>query len=105
MLKLNSIAINTVTDGWDDIFSDTILTVLPLAYIEHIALTFKNGKSWIIPIPPRRSKQLVEFESGVDELIYSYRKEIRDVDVKINTRKVKKVVEKAVKKMLSKINN
>lgn len=92
-----------VIDVWPEVFSEVTLNVLPLAYVDTVLINFKDGKSWEIGISPGKNTKLKEFEKGISDIIRSYEDHIDDVDVKINTIKVKRDVQKSIKKMLRKI--
>lgn len=92
-------------DYWEDVFNEVTLNVLPIDYVEKILIIFKDGKSWEIDISKKQShKALITFKEGLFEILKSYEEFIDYVDVKIDTERVKKVVEKSIKKMLRKTN-
>ncbi len=104
-MKGGNILPDEVVDVWPEVFGEVTLNVLPVEYIETVLINFKDGKSWEIDIPPSRDQRtkLKDFRSGLDEMLYSYKDVIDEVDVKIDTVKIKKDVEKSIKKMLKKI--
>ncbi len=93
-----------VIDVWPEVFSEVTLIVLPVQYVETVRIIFKDGKTWEIDIEPgNKRKKLKEFEDGLSEILKSYKEYIDKVDVKIDTDKVKKDVEKSIKRMLKRI--
>lgn len=92
-----------VIDVWPEVFSEVTLNVLPLEYVETILINFKDGKTWEIGVTPNKRKVMQDFESGLSEIFKSYQDFIDEVDVKINTTKVKKDVEKSIKKLYKKL--
>ena len=104
-MKGGNVLPDEVVDVWPEIFGEVTLNVLPVDYIEVVLINFKNGKSWQIEMPPgnNRQKKLKDFRAELDEMLYSYKDYIDEVDVKIDTEQIKKDVEKSIKKMLKKI--
>lgn len=93
-----------VIDIWPEIFSEVTLNVLPFEYVETVLISFKDGKTWEINVDPtNKRKKLTEFQDGLDEILKSYKEHINEVDVKIDTDKVKKDVEKSIKRMLKRL--
>ena len=93
-----------LSNTWPDVFDGVTLNVLPAHYVEAIRISFKDGKTWEIEMEPGNKKKSVkEFQDGVSEILASYKEYIDEVDVKIDTNKVKKDVEKSIKRMLKRI--
>ncbi len=92
-------------DDWDKVFNEVTLNVLPVDYVQKVLINFKDGKSWEIGIAPKSPrKKLNEFKDGLFEILDAYEDHIDHIDVKIDTSRVRKDVEKSIKKMLRKIN-
>jgi len=92
-----------VIDAWPEVFNEVTLNVLPLEYVRTVLINFKDGKTWEISVTPTTRSKMVEFEKGLSEILRSYEDHIQEVDVKINTKKVRRDVEKSIKTMLRKI--
>ena len=93
-----------VIDVWPEIFSEVSLNVIPTEYVESVLINFKDGKSWEIEIDSKsKGKKRFDFKDGVCEILKSYKEYIDDVDVKIDTYKLKNDVEKSIKRMLKRI--
>lgn len=93
-----------VINVWPEVFEGVTLNVLPVEYVEAVLINFKDGKSWEIEIKAdKNNKDIKEFQASLCEILKSYKENIDEVDVKINTEKVKKDVKKSIKKMLKKI--
>jgi|688.fasta_scaffold150673_3 hypothetical protein len=93
-----------IVDIWPEIFNEVTITALPLLYVEKVRINFKDGKTWELGISSKNNKKdLKKFEEGVSEILKTYDEFIEEVDVKINTGKVRKDVEKSIKRMLKKI--
>ena len=92
-----------VIDVWPEVFNEVTLNVLPLEYVHTVLINFKDGKLWEINVTPSTRSKMQEFEKGLAEILKSYEDHIKEVDVKINTKKVRRDVEKSIQKMLRKI--
>lgn len=93
-----------IIDVWPEVFGEVTLNVLPVEYVEAVLINFKDGKSWEIDIESgNKRKKLKEFQDGLAEILKSYKEHIDEVDVKIDTGKVRKDVEKSIKRMLKRI--
>lgn len=92
-----------VIDAWPDVFNEVTLNVLPLEYVHTVLINFKDGKTWEINVTPSERTKMREFEKGLSEILKSYEEHIDDIDVNINTKKVRRDVEKSINKMLRKI--
>ena len=104
MRKHNEELIEKDVDEWSALFREIELNVVPLNYVDAVLLRFKDGDCWEIPIPAKtRLATLVELEDNIAELIQAYEQYIYKVDIKIDTDKIKKDVEKAIKKMSKKL--
>ena len=105
MMSHNKPLPDEVIDAWPEIFSEVTLNVLPLEYVRTVLINFKDGKSWEIGLRDgNKRKNLRSFEQGLSEILRSYEDFIDEVDVQIDTGKVKRHVEKAVKKVLNNLN-
>jgi hypothetical protein len=95
---------DTVIDSWPEVFGEVTLNVLPLPYVEAVLILFKDGKMWEMGISRKNNKKkLQEFHKGLTEILATYEDYIEEIDVKINTDKVKRDVEKSIKKMFNKL--
>lgn len=93
-----------IVDIWPEIFNEVTITALPLLYVEKVRINFKDGKTWELGISSKNNKKdLKKFEEGVTEILNTYDEFIEEVDLKINTAKVIKDVEKSIKRMLKKL--
>ena len=92
-------------DRWVEIFDEVTLgKELPLLYIKALIIHFDDGRNWEIVIGRNNHKnKLEEFRRGLDEIFSSYQDQIMDVNVNINTTKIKRDVTKSVNRMLNKL--
>lgn len=100
----NRKARNEVSDAWGDVFDNVTLTQLPFEYIHTVLINFKDDTTWEITLTTYTDEQRAEFAMGFDEILLTYKESIYDLDIKIDTKKVKRDVKKAVKRIFKKIN-
>lgn len=92
-----------VIECWPEVFSEVKLNVLPLRYLHAILVTFKDGKTWEIRITPADIKKGWDpFEKSLSELFRHYEERITSVDFKLDTKKIKKDIERSTKNFLKK---
>lgn len=104
MKKVGKQLPDEVIDVWPEVFGEVTLNVLPIEYVEAVLINFKDGKSWEIEIESgNKRKKVKEFQDGLTEILKSYKDHIDEVDVKIDTSKVKEDVQKSIKRMLKRI--
>ena len=104
MSKRHRLLPEEVIDVWPEIFGEVILTQLPFQYIEAILLTFKDGTSWEIDLDRKNKKsKFKDHEQHLLEILESYDDVLQIIDVKIDTSRVKKDVERSIKRMLKRI--
>jgi len=93
-----------VTDTWGDVFDNVTLTKLPYEYIHTVLINFKDDTTWEITLTTYTEEQRTEFAIGFAEILLTYKESIDDIDIKIDTKKVKRDVKKAVKRIFKKLN-
>ena len=92
-----------VIEHWPEVFGDVKLNVLPLRYLHTVLVTFNDGKIWEIRISAVTKRQgWPVFEQNLNELIKSYEDRIDNVDFKLDTKLVRKDIEKQTQKFLRK---
>jgi hypothetical protein len=90
-----------VIDLWPEIFEDVELNVVPLNYVHLIEITFKNDKVWEIDFKKNLKVQSWEaFEQELKTIIKNYEEEIRSIDFKLDTDKIKRDISRSTKRFL-----
>ena len=90
-----------VIDLWPEIFEEVELNVVPLNYVHLIEITFKNDKVWEIDFKKNLKVQSWEvFEQELKSIIKEYEDEIRSIDFKLDTDKIKKDISRSTRKFL-----
>ena len=91
-------------DTWSDVFDEVSLTKLPFKYIDTILINFKDKTTWELGITSTHTpKELESFEDGFKEILETYDEFISDIDVKVNTKHVKRDVKKSIKRIFKKL--
>lgn len=92
-----------VIEHWPEVFGDVQLNVLPLRYLHTVQVTFKDGKTWEIKVTAStKQKGWPAFQETLSELFRTYEDRIDNVDFKLDTKLVRKDIEKQTQKFLKK---
>jgi hypothetical protein len=83
---------------WPEVFRGIEIDSIPLEYLEHIEVRFKNKKIWIIETKANATQ--TSFNKEIRELFDTYGAEIAGVNFAIDSKKIKLDVEKGVTKAL-----
>lgn len=90
-----------IIDFWPEIFNDIKLNVVPLNYVYIIEIKFHSNKIWEIKLTKNvKDKNLEKFENDFQTMIDNYQNEIKSIDFKLDTVKIKKDVTKLTNKFL-----
>ena len=88
---------------WPEVFGEVQLNVIPLRYLHTVLVNFKDGKTWEIRITSQHKKEgWPAFEKNLAELVSNYDHQIRELDFKLDTERVKKDIEKETQRFLKK---
>ena len=82
---------------WPEVFKDIDVKTVPLEYLQHIDVTFKNRKKWIIDCTPNISP--TNFEKEIRDLFEQYGPQIKAVDFAIDSRKLKQDIQEGTQKV------
>lgn len=95
-----------IIDHWPEILSEINLNVLPVQYLESVAINFKNGKHWIISVSStgKKADRIVSFEKELFEILKTYDQYIVDIDFRLDIKKVKKDIQSKTNSFLKKKN-
>ena len=77
-----------VINHWPEVFEDVDIDVVPLEYLESVRVEFKDGKIWDIDINTQKNK-VEDLEKSLDDLFDQYQDHIKNVDFRLNTKRVK----------------
>lgn len=92
-----------VIQHWPEVFGEVELNVLPLRYLHSVLVNFKDGKTWEIKITTEtKRKGWEQFQDTLSDLCKSYEATIENIDFKLDTKKVKKDIEKTTQQFLKK---
>ena len=103
MTKTGRILPKDVIEHWPEVFGEVHLNVLPLRYLHTVLVTFKDGKTWEIRITATVKRNgWPAFEKNLSELFKSYEDNIDNVDFKLDTKLVRRDIEKSTQTFLKK---
>lgn len=92
-----------VIDHWPEVFGEINLKVIPVKYLDSVLISFKDGRSWCIPIRSKlRGNDTTKIEAELQEFFTTYDDVINNVDFKLDTEKVKRDILKITGKFLKK---
>jgi hypothetical protein len=92
----------SVSDGWPGIFNEVTVNRLPIPYLRCIIITFVDGTEWCINTT-NNDKRNPSFKASIYEFIDTYQDKIDNISVKVNTKKLKNDVKKAITNLLRKL--
>ena len=87
---------------WPEVFKDIDVHSVPMEYINTIHVEFNNGKVWDIDCKAKRSisKDSNHVSKEIEKLFEEYGDAIKGVDFRIDSRRVKKDIQKETKRFL-----
>lgn len=88
-----------VINHWPEVFEDVDIDVVPLEYLESVRVEFKDGKIWDIDINTQKNK-VEDLEKSLDDLFDQYQDHIKNVDFRLNTKRVKQDITSRTRKFL-----
>ena len=84
---------------WPEVFEEIDVHTLPLEYLTSIKVAFRKGNIWEIDCNAKRSTG-ANLDDTIAELFNEYGKDIKHVDFRLNTAKVKRDIQKKTKAFL-----
>ena len=103
MTKTGRILPKDVIEHWPEVFGEVQLNVIPLRYLHTVLVNFKNGKIWEIKITAQTKRDgWSAFEKNLSDICKNYEDSIDNVDFKLDTKLVKKDIERSTQKFLKK---
>ena len=85
---------------WPEVFKDIDVHSVPMEYINTIHVEFKNGKAWDIDCKAKRSISNNNVTKELEDLFEQYGDSIKGIDFRIDSRRVKKDIQKETRKFL-----
>jgi hypothetical protein len=92
----------SVIDEWPEIFNEISVDVVPIEYLHSINVKFNDGKIWEIDIQKSREKPNIDIESALEELFEHYEDDIKSIDFRLDTAKVKYDIKKRTHSFMKK---
>ena len=85
---------------WPEIFNDIEVEMIPMEYIAAIEVEFLNGDVWIIDCKANKAANDIDVAETLEELLTEYEESIDNVDLRIDSVKVKNDIQKETRKFL-----
>ena len=93
---------NIKNDQWAKIFEELDLSTIPIKYISSIRIIFSDKKIWDIDI--KKSKEMHSnndtIESSLLKLFDEHHADIKNIDFRLDTKKIKRDVKKKTNSIL-----
>lgn len=83
---------------WPEVFEDLYMNTMPVAYLEHVHLQFRNGRIWQIDIKEQLNDD--DADAVADkllEMLQEYKEDIQKIDFKIDIDRLKKDIKDSTK--------
>lgn len=77
-------------EQWPDVLENISVTKVPFLYISNIKIIFKNGTSWNVDFPKKRSALSATMIDNLKELLQEYKSSAHTIELKVNISKIKK---------------
>lgn len=91
-----------VIEHWPEIFGDIDVNVIPIEYLASIKVSFHDETVWDIDLDGRGKSSAEDIELMLEELFDEYCDEIKSLDFRLNTDKVKRDITKRTSRFLKK---
>jgi len=85
---------------WPEVFKDIEVELIPMEYISAIEVEFHNGDVWIIDCKAKASTEETDIAETLEELLSEYEESIENVDLRIDSAKVKRDIQKTTRAFL-----
>ena len=83
-----------IVNAWPEIFKDITIDVVPIEYLHSVKIYFNDGKICEIDVKKSRSKPTLDIETALEDLFAEYESSIKNIDFRLDTRKVKRDIKK-----------
>ena len=85
---------------WPEVFEHIEVEMVPAEYISAIEVEFLNGDVWIIDCKGNEAANGTDVAEALEELLVEYEETIENVDIRIDSAKVKRDIQKTTKAFL-----
>jgi len=90
-----------LVDKWPEVFEDTYINTLPVAYLERIVIEFTDGKVWAIDVEfNRTTKNETELARLIHATVLEHKETIKKIDFRIDIDRLKTDITNKSKKLL-----
>ena len=92
---------DNLVDKWPEVFEDTYINTLPVAYLEKIIISFSDGKVWDIDVPFNLgNKKDEDLAQVIHATILEYQETITKIDFRLDVDRLKNDITSKSKKLL-----
>lgn len=92
-----------VIEHWPEVFGEINLKVIPIKYLDSVLITFKDGRSWRVPIKSKlKDNDTLKIEKELQEFFVTHDALITNIDFKLDTDRIKRDISKITSKFLKK---
>lgn len=89
-----------VIEHWPEVFEDIDVEAVPVDYLDSIRITFNDGTIWDVDVATHSEN--VNIEEVLEELLLEYEENIKNINFRIDTEKVKHDITKRTNYFLKK---
>lgn len=101
--KHNQLLPEDVVEHWPEVFKDVKLEVIPVKYLDSVQVQFNDGKIWDIDLTEKDLKENAdEVEESLTKLFEEYETDIKHINFKLNSEKIKLDVQRRTSIFLKK---
>jgi len=92
-----------LVEEWPEIFEEMWVTTMPISYLQNLQIEFLDGTIWEFDISKHleNSKEEVLSEK-IKDTLFEYRKKIKKIDFKLDTKKLKLDIRQLTDKLIEK---
>lgn len=91
-----------VIEHWPEVFGDIDVKVIPVNYLSSVHISFHDETIWDIDLSTKPKNKEVSIEEMLEELFNEYEDEIKSIDFRLDTDKVKRDITKKTSAFLKK---
>lgn len=93
-----------IVNIWPEVFSEVSLNVIPIEYLQSISFSLKNNNTLKFVITPEdRALSWMELNGKLVEISREYKNIIEGVDFKMDSKKIRRDIERSTKQFLRKL--
>lgn len=93
-----------IIEHWPEVLKDVDIKVVPVKYLHAVRVYFKDGKVWDIDVASTLKKNPSDkaIEKTLEQMFLEYEDNIKNIDFRLDTAKVKEDIQARTKYFLKK---